>query len=34
MTTGKPNDRKKVKVRTKPRTRDVGKKKARKKTAG
>jgi ATP-dependent RNA helicase DeaD len=31
MTTGKLKDRKKVKVRTKPRTKDVGKKKARKK---
>ena len=34
MTTGKPNDRKKVKVRTKSRTKDAGKKKARKKTTG
>ena len=34
MVTGKPNARKKVKVRTKSRTKDTGKKKARKKDAG
>jgi len=34
MMTGKPKDRKKVKVRTKPRSKDAGKKKIRKKTAG